>query len=81
MIETSKMLKQVKKAANINLPRYLPSREVDDDDYYITELGNVLHAFEHVENGFRGLISDMYICLYVYCDILSKHALFCRSCV
>ena len=29
----------------------------------------------------RGLISDLYICMHVYCDILSKHALFCRSCV
>ena len=26
-------------------------------------------------------ISDIYVCMYVHCDIPRKHALFCRSCV
>ena len=38
-------------------------------------------ALEHVENGFRGLVIDKYICIHVYCDIRSKHVLFCWSCV
>ena len=60
---------------------------VDDDDYYIPELGNVLQVtmIENSSdprlllnmNGFRGLISNIYICMYGYCDILSKHV----SCV
>ena len=37
------MLKQVKNAANSNVPRYLPSRSQCYDDCYIPELGNVLN--------------------------------------
>ena len=79
-------------AANINVPRYLPSRSRCYDDYYIPELGNVLNLtmievvvildyFWTCGEWLRGLISDIYISMYVYRDIPGKDALFCRSCV
>ena len=41
----------------------------------------IQNSRQHVENGFRGLVIDKYICIHVYCDIRSKHTFFCWSCV
>ena len=41
----------------------------------------IQNSRQHVENGFRGLVIDKYICIHVYCDFRSRQALLSWSCV